>query len=1015
MAATFNWFLVLQLDFDSPDGISIDVLNERINSSKIEWAKKQNDAERGAEFGAYLKLADKIADELSDPDVRKELAEQASSEVYKLIDKYLKMIANGASIEESKILPLVNKLTKDRSIRALIRDNINEEIILKRIRKSNYNLVKPSIDHNKIYNQFYVNPPSSVSEGQHNTFKGMRKSFELLQITNLYEFIGAYNSTPLDSIKQKISEVKESYRKEKKQNNLISAGRQLCTNCESIFASEQSKKSYDDYLFYLDIRSLLDDAEFDAKNSVSGGFSSELFEQYKRSLVQRVHEPKLAKDILLAFCSVKGIACEATEQNKEASFISCSNCGKINDVTDNRHNCADCGTSLYIKCPKCGTEDDANVNVCKSCGLSFVNIRKSLEYCRLACREIESLEFESARGFLKDAKRLWADNKEIPVNEVYLTDKEKQLGSKAIEFKKAINERRYVFAKEMYLSLQHMFPKYANLRVLNLIDESIEEAKVHYDKAIESSGDAQIENLTKAYDLCVDYPGISDLATPPDEPTNLSILVNTADRVNELTWTESKSKGKIHYYVLRKKTSSPRYSNDGELLTCTDICAYTDKNIVAGEVYYYAVFSERIGVFSTEALPSPISTENLFEIRDVSLQPSDKEIVISCRDIPVTAQMSIYSITDQGNEKLICSSSNTEFSHKGLTNEKTYKYHICLSYTINNRKQETTGVTVSAFPIPPRVGISKLSIIRLKQSDRFSLRWESAEGDKVRFFYSHQPSSYKINEIVTEDRFLNSMNELVTTKSTDNSAVFEYSDDRPIYVTVVTQVREGFVIGSTVFVVRNAEVTIKEIRRINGKIHIFVDTQKNISQYVVLYKYDSFPVSADDKTAECLIFTDTDYNRDRAIVISSDDIPNNVNNVYFTVVSKIIEGGSEYSVVDEKLFSAEKAQTLTYSVKKPVFSKSVKVSLSVDNPIEIPELILVAKVGALPVAADARGSIEVGRIKPCTVKRTLNIDLPIPASLQKQNGIYAKLFLSDNQYKSMLKIQQKMGENGKII
>lgn len=71
-------------------------------------------------------------------------------------------------------------------------------------------------------------------------------------------------------------------------------------------------------------------------------------------------------------------------------------CGCINDVSDGRKVCSSCGLELVIKCPKCGAENDASINVCK-CGFRFENLDKAMALCEQAEYAMRTLDFPVAR------------------------------------------------------------------------------------------------------------------------------------------------------------------------------------------------------------------------------------------------------------------------------------------------------------------------------------------------------------------------------------------------------------------------------------------------------------------------------------------------------------------------------------------------------------------------------------------------------------------------------------------
>jgi len=131
--------------------------------------------------------------------------------------------------------------------------------------------------------------------------------------------------------------------------------------------------------------------------------SNEQGNVYIGQLTELFKDQTLAKNIFIAFCKVKKIAYyhnSATENNENIKVCRCS---RINDVS-NRSIYLNCANELIIKCPKCGTENDANIPECK-CGFKFENIDRALALCKLAQYAMDTMDIEVANAHLNAAEK----------------------------------------------------------------------------------------------------------------------------------------------------------------------------------------------------------------------------------------------------------------------------------------------------------------------------------------------------------------------------------------------------------------------------------------------------------------------------------------------------------------------------------------------------------------------------------------------------------------------------------
>lgn len=227
-------------------------------------------------------------------------------------------------------------------------------------------------DFQSVYDKYYKIKPQNTA-----TYDGMCQMLIAFGVDNLYDFLYANatvknaNHLPCNTLRLRAEEKKkkEFY----KTDNISGTGNKLCAYCDIVFKDDTSKEAYDKYLEYIKRKSILDDAKSIAE--ISGKLTTEQGDEIIGQLTQIFRDRKIAEDLFVAFCRVEGISYNNESTSEISHNIKICRCGCLNDVSDGRKVCSNCGLELVIKCPECGAENDANIRVCK-CGFKFANIDK---------------------------------------------------------------------------------------------------------------------------------------------------------------------------------------------------------------------------------------------------------------------------------------------------------------------------------------------------------------------------------------------------------------------------------------------------------------------------------------------------------------------------------------------------------------------------------------------------------------------------------------------------------------
>jgi hypothetical protein len=992
-----NWYLILELEFDPPVDDQA-VINQRLEEKKKFWASNVNDFKRGAEYKGFLEKFDEIKKIMSDPEQRKKQAEAARNDVYKQLDKDLTNLGRGSG-----------EIAEDIVEKYAINKKVSVNVVKKRIAALGIKIGQKNVDFLEYYDRYYKTKPEKKE-----IFEQQNPNLKVLNKDNFYDFLNAgtlprMNTLPYDNLRQLAVEKKRNFYKN---DAISSAGKKLCEACELTFKDEKSKRIYDEYLAWGKRKSILDEAkgifaDLELKN--------EQGDYYIEQLTDLLKDRTLATNVFIAFCKVERISYNHNTVNEKNENIKVCSCGRINDVSDGRIQCSNCGKELVIKCPKCCTENDANIKVCK-CGFELENIDRALALCNLAEHAIETMDFEIANAHLNDAERYWPGSSKVKAKREELNEYKQRIGDAAINMRRAVQEKRYYEAKKLYADIQKRFPAFKEAYLKAEITTAIETAKSYYNKAKSQSINNEkeiIENCMKAHDSCCDYPGIRELISkyPPQMPDNLRISTDGNTKTNILSWNESTSEGIVYYSIVRKRDSIPINNTDGDLVGRINVCSFIDSKILSGIGYYYAIFAERAGVYS-KPLSSRTPAVNFFEIANVTITAGDAMLQLEWGTIPSGSAVELFRITGGGKEERINSNNSAGYLDSGLRNDVIYNYRLRLVYNINGQKQMTNGVTISGIPTRPPKAIEVLRV-KSVQDNKFQATWENPNNSEVQLYCSTYKPEYKCGEIVSQATLESKMRRLAVTKTKINSGTFEFKDDGRLYIAAVVVKSHSAVIGAIASARKGESVTIKSIAAVNDKINIYIDMPKEATGFVVLYRFDKYPVDISDVKSIRKDIPLKQYQADSVLVIN--DLKQQ--NYYFSVFAEFTrDGEKDYSTGINYLFINAPKEVITYSISvvKGILGlgkRNVKIDFKAQNDSFIlPDIEIYSAVGNVPTFKKEAKLFHSIETQPVT--GSLQVKIPLPENIESETNI--KAFIKDDTLLSAYQLQLKVYSKSQI-
>ncbi len=1000
-----NWYVILELEFDPP------VEDEQKITEKIEerskyWSAHFNDFKMGAQYRSWHQKIPQIKkDMLGSANIRKQLASDACMIVYEPIDKLLKTIGRKGNITSDE----GDKLSKKLRISIDVVKNRAKKLGIKWIKSSN-------IDYQSIYDKYYTVKPLNEA-----TYDGMKQMLSSFGVDNLYDFLYANNTMVKNASKLPCNTLylraAEKKRTEFYKNNSVSGtGSKLCGQCDIVFKDEESKNTYDKYLEYIKRKLILDDVKSIAE--ISGELKTEQGNEIIDQLTQILHDRKLSEDILRAFCKVERISYNI-EKSEESIKIKICRCGCINDVSDGRMICANCGLELVIKCPICGNENDANIKVCK-CGFKFEKIDKAIALCEQAEYAIDSLDFAVAKIYLNDAEYYWPNSSTVISMKQRLGEYEQRVGIEVSKMHEAINNKKYCEAKSIYQSIGHLFLGYSNAVIEEEINQAIIKAMDLFNQAKKTKVEKDIIELcAKAYELCVDLPGIKELMPEPNCITGFHASANPISRTNLISWITVNDRS-IRYVVVRSRTSWAQHVSDGQIVFRGTTSSFVDNDIEANIPYYYNVFAERTGIYSKGAIGDFKEIVNLFEISGVVITAADSSLNISWDSLLSNASVEVYQIQDNETEKHITSCYANNYLVTNIINDKQYWYRVALSYIIEGKKQETKGIVISGVPTNPAQPIDTLHIKPVKEG-QFEATWLKNNEGNVRLYGSSNKPVHLVGDVISVTDLEQKMFQLQqqdlpyqkvkTLKKNEIGSYFQYTGSDLIYVVAVIEKSGSVVFGNIARASVGETVTIKAIKSVNGKINIYINSPENATGLVVLHRFDQFPTDIDDTKAIRNNIPMMQYLLNSAIVLDTME----KRKYYFSVFSEFNQNEEkDYSLGADYIFdnSAKINMNYSISVNKKIFGESsVILEFEADyKEFTLPEIEIMSAIGNAPMFKESAKLFYV--IPSQIVNGSVKVTIPISKNIQKDT--YIKAFFKDDSMHGSNQLRLKLKSNYKI-
>lgn len=992
-----NWYVILELDFDPPvedEG----VIAARIDEKGKFWSRNFTDFNLGPQYRTWHQNIPRIKkDMLGERNRRKELAAEACALVYGPVDKLLRTIGRKGSVTAAEEAKLAQRL------------KVPVDVVKRRAKALGIQeSAGDTRDWKAIYDKYYKAKPQNAA-----AFDGMKAMLATFQAENLYDFLypgdgGSAASLPCGTLRDRAAQRKktEFY----KHDSVSGTGSKLCGQCEVAFRDDAAKDVYDKYLEYSRRRAILEEARSIA--DISGELSAGQAQNFVAQLTLLFKDRGLSQDVLTAFCKTERIAmASAGGEDKSGAQVKVCRCGHINNVSDGRKVCAACGLELAIRCPKCGTENDANIKVCR-CGFRLENIDRAVALCGQAEKALDALDFPVADAHLKDADSYWPGSARVKALRERLKDYERRVGLEVGELHKAMASKRFLDARGRYQRIQKLFAGYKDEAIESRIGDAIAKAEKLFAQAKAAKGDKAVLDLcTRAYELCADLPGVRELMPAPPPVASLAVAPDALGRVNRLSWPAG-GDSSIRYVLVRNAQGWPRNPGDGEVIYQGSGSGYGDGDIQPAVPYYYNIFAQRAGLSSAGCGNLPAEAVNLFEVSGVSLVPGDGSLSLGWMPLPKGAVAEVYQQSGTG-ESHLGSTAADGYLITGLANDRSYTFRVALGYQAAGEKKLTKGVAVTGTPTCPPLPVDSLRV-KANQGDLFDAVWYHSGPGEVRLFGSLRKPERHMGDVIPLAALEKEMRPLRRMPLSpearaglaigEDGAGFAHSGPDVLYVTAAAVRAGSAVFGSLARAGRGETVKIKDVREVNGQVGVYIEPPKDASGFVVLYSFERFPQGISDTQTVRKYIPLKAYQLAGGLMLDGVE----ARPCYLAVFAEFKrDGEKDYSAGETFLFDNSPKENITYSVtvdKKLFGESSVTLEFEAENrEFTLPDIDVMSGVGNTPMfkaSAQHFHSIPGQR-----VRGTLKVKIPLPKGMPKDT--YIKAFFADGKIQAQLRLKLK--------
>lgn len=995
-----NYYLILELNFTKPESDS-EVIKKRIAEKRKFWNAHSDKGSKQEKYRQYKADLLNITTVMGDEAKRNAEAEEAKLFVNNILKEELKYISGRKDIDKQAAENIMAKCG--------LWPEMFTELTKLNIITDETKSTDPIADPNP-------KPDKTVK------FKTYDKYLGVLQKKNLYNFLAdgkievatALETSDGKELIEKYSNTlkkKVEYDMDEEANSI----RSLCAACEEVFnpSAQELRKNYDKYLIWKKKDEVI--TRMVKYSGTNREITEEQKELYVVDLARILGKKEEAEKIFFQICAFKGLRFigNINQQASKKEMIECGYCFKSVDISKGEKNCPHCGSALYMNCPKCEKSIPASSNACSYCGFKLDNIYQVEKLCHAAQAFLENMDFAMSKSSLKKAEELLPKYEKIDTLKKKLSEQEKIFSTEIGKLNTLVAEKSFYKALELLRNLQQKVPT-AKIPNDALIENSVKKAEELYKVAVSiKQEDDLLKTCSEIMGICKDYPGLDSLLVkyPPEPPKNIKITTDGISRTNTLTWEKSPSEGNISYKIIRRADTAAVGIDDPEAeeIGTASITRFVDTKLIPGIIYYYSVYTIRVGIASK---PSYERAVNLGEVEIVRKEEGNEFIKVEWKTLEKNVKIDVFrgeNYMPAGAEdgKRVATGKNF-FLDERLKNDKEYYYLIIVTYRIDAKN---ISVTTKLGPLIPTSIPEPVDDLRINHIEEgiFEASWSDYGTGKVRLYRTDKKISLKFGDITTIDIVEEQLELVDVITEFPRSCRFQIRDNKKYAVIPVTVKHNTAVIGEQALAAKIEKIHITSTKHINSDLKISIKWPEDAVSIFVIYGTDAYAKSLEDrKGKQVKNIPKALYDADTGLFIRNIE----KKDYYITLYSVCrINGEDIYSGGTQLLFGNSEKMDIQYLIKRRgFFNKQIELEFSSKTEkFYLPAIDIVLKNGGIPLYTTSGTVIE--HIEGQEVNGNFKIQIA-PDRIAKNS--YLKPFFSDIDINDKINLRPIYGTNFKI-
>lgn len=287
--ARSNYYLLLGLPYDPPEE-RIEEITRSIEKKQHEWSRGAMDFRKGPVFREYMALLPDIKRVMSDTNLRKKEAEEAANLTRKKIENHLLIVAKRGFLYEAEIKLIADKC----QVSTEMVEKVCQVSIRKEDREQSLSTKPAEYDHFQVFLVY---------------LEALQKKdyYDYLRKDKIYDRVRRLSTRELLGLANKMDREKGKY------TSTESANEKLCAECKRTFASEEGRKAYDEYLQWKSIQAVYEQIEVATR--FTKVLEKGQREEAIRLLVEACGNKDIAEKLLKAYMEREHISYQGEETN----------------------------------------------------------------------------------------------------------------------------------------------------------------------------------------------------------------------------------------------------------------------------------------------------------------------------------------------------------------------------------------------------------------------------------------------------------------------------------------------------------------------------------------------------------------------------------------------------------------------------------------------------------------------------------------------------------------------------